>query len=168
MYFQKEIIANISKNIIFSIINNKFLDILPSKIKNAEMDIAFILLCIWKNNREIDYNTEDLIRSKKINNKYFSQIRHNILTTWMDGENKDVIYNITAQILNILLKSCNIDEIYVDNNILQNKINKILIENLLITSEVNRIVTNKLTGYKKGTSEWEIIYSRLVFVSRKI
>jgi len=168
MYFQKEIIANISKNIIFSIINNKFLDILPSKIKNAEMDIAFILLCIWKNNREIDYNTEDLIRSKKINNKYFSQIRHNILTTWMDGENKDVIYNITTQILNILLKSCNIDEIYVDNNIIQNKINKILIENLLITSEVNRIVTNKLTGYTKGTSEWEIIYSRLVFISKKI
>jgi len=168
MYFQKEIIANISKNIIFSIKNNKYLDILPSKIKNAEMDIAFVLLRIWKNNREIDYNTEKLMQNKGINNKYFSQIRHNILTTWMDGENKDVIYNITIRILNILLKSCNIDEIYVDNNILQNKINNILIENLLITSEINRIVINNLTGYKKGTSEWEILYSRLVFISKKI
>jgi hypothetical protein len=65
------------------------------------------------------------------------------------------------QILEILMHSANVDEIFSEDIVLRRKMAPLLKRHMAVDEEVDREVRDKLKHMQEGTSTWEVEYSRI-------
>jgi len=164
MYLQKENIPFLSQHLLSYLINSKHISIKNNKTRQIEINIAFILLNILIFNKQIDCAIYQIMLKKKISMNKFVCIRKNISNTWLHKENLNSIYFISLKIMSSILTSNYIYQIYVSNNIIQNSIIKIL-KYFFVNSLIFNQFINK--SFKKGTLEWELIYSQFFSTKNK-
>ena len=66
------------------------------------------------------------------------------------------------QILEILMHSANVDEIFSEDIVLRRKMAPVLKRHMAIDEEVEREVRGKLKHVEEGTRTWEVEYTRMM------
>lgn len=151
---------SIAREVVHNLLKAEAIEVVAEQRAEAEEDVESVLQQYIRTDRAINDEVREIIQQRGLGNNAFSRIKRRIAKdrdfTW--GE--DALDWITAQVIEMLLYSGNIEEVFVEDRVLRRHIAKTIRSNTDVESDLDREVRNKLKNLEEGSSAWDIEYER--------
>jgi uncharacterized protein len=125
-------------------------------------DIESVLNQYLKTDKEASDKAKDAMQSRGIPNSDFSRMKNLAAEQMGIKIGDDSIDYLLDQILEILMHSANVDEIFAEDVVLRRKMAPILKRHMAVDEELEREVRGKLRHVEEGTRNWEVEYARMM------
>jgi hypothetical protein len=135
-------------------------DIEAERRLDAEDDLDAVIMQYIRTDREITQEARDTIRDRGLGNGAMGRIKRRLAKERGFAVGDDAIDWLVDQLIEMLLYSGNIEEVYVADRDLRKVINKVLRTFTQVESELEREVRGKLKNLEEGSSSWEIEYEK--------
>ncbi len=126
----------------------------------AEADLESILREYIRTEREINDEAREMTRERGLGNAAFGRIKRRLAKDRDFGIGDEAIDWLIAQLIEILMHSANIEEVFGEDRDLAVSINKTLKLHANIETELDREVRGKLKNLEEGSNAWDIEYER--------
>lgn len=137
-------------------------DIEAESPKNVEADVAAVLTQYVNDEREVNDRTKGVLeRTGKATTEY-SRVRQLVAQEKGIGVGDEMIDYLLDQMVEMLMHSNNVDEVFVDDLELRRKMAPILKKHTAVDSDVDADVRAQLRHVREGTREWEVEYGRVL------
>lgn len=127
---------------------------------DAEDDLDAVIMQYIRTDREITQEARDTVRDRGLGNSALGRIKRRLAKERGFAVGDDAVDWLVDQIIEMLLYSGNIEEVYVEDRDLRKVINKILRTYTQVESELEREVRGKLKNLEEGSTTWEIEYEK--------
>jgi hypothetical protein len=137
-------------------------DIETPSAREVQADIEAVLNQYLRTEKEAADKAKDAMQSRGIPNTDFSRMKKLAAEQMGIKVGDETIDYLLDQILEILMHSANVDEIYSEDVVLRRKMAPTLKKHMAVDEEVEREVRGKLKHVEEGTRTWEIEYARMM------
>lgn len=160
MRIQRERIPSISKEIVQALMDGDLIEVEPEFVEEVELDVASVLKEYRRTDHELTERARDLVALRNLDYSYTHKIKAKLAREKGIGLGEEGVEWITAQMLELLLISNNVAEVFGDDNELRAAIGPILKRELVTDGSLDREVKRRIKNLSEGTSEYEIEYQR--------
>ncbi|HUU04018.1 MAG TPA: DUF507 family protein [Myxococcota bacterium] len=150
----------IAKEIVDSLVGNGDIELEEGLEAEAPRDFEAILAEYVRSEREVCDYTTDVLASHGWGNAKYGEARRLAAANRkvpLDDEALDFIIN---QMLEFMLMSANIAEVYAEDRIMRKRIADIIRRSLKVHDELDVEVRKRLRNLQEGTRDWEIAYRK--------
>lgn len=137
-------------------------DIETDAPKEVELDVLAVLNQYVKDEQEISDRARGLMTSRGLPQTELGRMRRLVAEQRQFKLGDDAVDYLLDQLVEMLMHSGNVDEIYAEDVDLRRKMRGPLREQLAAEDELQAEVRSRLKHVQEGTSLWEIEYQRLV------
>lgn len=137
-------------------------DIETKSGREVQADIESVLNQYLRTEKEASDKAKDAMQSRGIPNTDFSRMKKLAAEQMGIKIGDETIDYLLDQILEILMHSANVDEIFSEDIVLRRKMAPVLKRHMAIDEEVEREVRGKLKHVEEGTRTWEVEYTRMM------
>jgi hypothetical protein len=137
-------------------------DIETPSAREVQSDIEAVLNQYLRTEKEASDKAKDALQARGIPNTDFSRMKKLAAEQMGIKIGDETIDYLLDQILEILMHSANVDEIYSEDVVLRRKMAPILKKHMAVDEEVEREVRGKLRHVEEGTRTWEVEYARMM------
>ncbi|MEE9385887.1 MAG: DUF507 family protein [Nannocystaceae bacterium] len=135
-------------------------DLEISQREEFKSDVESILREYLRKNREITEGAKDRLEARGLNYSELHRIRRTMADDQDFGLGEDAPKWITSQLLELFMASQFVDEIFVEDRVLREKIRTVLHNNMQADDDLDREVRKHLKHLADGTESFEIEYQR--------
>ncbi|MBM4388953.1 MAG: DUF507 family protein [Deltaproteobacteria bacterium] len=160
-------VAAISSEIVEVLTESNAIEVLPDEIQEVELDIASVLKEYIRLDKEITDRAKDLMAQKKLDYNQLSKIKFQLAEERAMGVGESVIEYLTSQIIEVLLHSRHVEEVYAEDHELSRQMSGVLKKHMSIEEELDLEVRKRIKNLQEGTSAYEIQYKKLLDELRK-
>ena len=136
-------------------------DIETSSPREVQADIEAVLNQYLRTEKEASDKAKDAMQARGIPTGDFARMKKLSAEQMGIKIGDETVDYLLDQILEILMHSANVDEIFSEDIALRRKMAPILKRHMAVDEEVDREVRDKLKHMQEGTSTWEVEYSRI-------
>jgi hypothetical protein len=159
-------IPSISAEIVRALLTSN--DIEAESPKQVEADVAAVLTQYLADEREVNDRAKDLLERTGKPNTEYSRLRQLVAEEKGIKVGDDALDYLLDQVVEMLMHSSHVDEVYVEDVELRRKMAPIFKKHMAIDSAIDTEVRAQIRHVREGTREWEIEYGRtLEQVKRK-
>jgi uncharacterized protein len=137
-------------------------DIETSSGREVQADIEAVLNQYLRTEKEAGDKAKDAMQARGIPNADFARMKKLSAEQMGIKVGEDTIDYLLDQILEILMHSANVDEIFSEDVVLRRKMAPILKKHMAVDEELEREVRGKLKHVEEGTRTWEVEYARIM------
>ncbi|MET0592999.1 MAG: DUF507 family protein [Polyangiaceae bacterium] len=137
-------------------------DIETKSGREVQADIESVLNQYLRTEKEASDKAKDAMQSRGIPNTDFSRMKKLAAEQMGIKVGDETIDYLLDQILEILMHSANVDEIFSEDIVLRRKMAPVLKRHMAVDEEVEREVRGKLKHVEEGTRTWEVEYTRMM------
>jgi hypothetical protein len=137
-------------------------DIETDTPKEVELDVLAVLNQYVKDEQEINDRAKDLMASRGLPPTELGRMRRLVAEQRQFKLGDDAVDYLLDQLVEMLMHSGNVEEIYAEDVELRRKMRGPLREQLAAEDELQAEVRSRLRHVQEGTSLWEIEYQRMV------
>ena|SRR5256885_866899 len=137
-------------------------DIDSESPREVVADIESVLNQYLKTDKEAGDKAKDAMQSRGIPTSDFSRMKKLAAEQMGIKIAEESIDYLLDQILEILMHSANVDEIFAEDVALRRKMAPILKRHMAVDEELEREVRGKLRHVEEGTRTWEVEYARMM------
>jgi uncharacterized protein len=137
-------------------------DIETDAPKEVELDVLSVLNQYVKDEQEINDRAKDLMSSRGLPPTELGRMRRLVADQRQFKLGDEAVDYLLDQLVEMLMHSGNVDEIYAEDVELRRKMRGPLREELAAEDELQAEVRSRLKHVQEGTSLWEIEYQRMV------
>jgi len=137
-------------------------DIETENPREVQADIESVLNQYLKTDKEAADKAKDAMLSRGVPNSDFSRMKKLAAEQMGIKIGDESIDYLLDQILEILMHSANVDEIFAEDVALRRKMAPILKRHMAVDEELEREVRGKLRHMEEGTRTWEVEYARMM------
>lgn len=137
-------------------------DIETPSAREVTADIEAVLNQYLRTEKEAADKAKDAMQSRGIPNADFSRMKKLAAEQMGIKIGDETIDYLLDQVLEILMHSANVDEIFSEDIVLRRKMAPILKKHMAVDEEVEREVRGKLRHVEEGTRTWEVEYARMM------
>jgi len=143
-------------------------DIEAEAPKEVEADIAAVLNQYLADEREVNERAKDVLERTGKPQTEFQRVRALVADEKGIKVGDDALDYLLDQVVEMLMHSNHVDEVYVEDVELRRKMASIFKKHMAADSKVDAEVRAQLKHVKEGTRQWEIEYARVLDQVRRI
>lgn len=138
------------------------IEIREEERNEVELDIASVLREYVRVEREITDQARELIARRDLDFTSLSKLKTRIADERGFGLGEDAVEYIVRQVIEMLLHSVHVEEVFAEDNVLRRKMAEVLGRYMNEDNELDREVRRRIKNLQEGTTGWEIEYRRLM------
>ncbi len=153
-------ITAIARDIISTLEGRDAVEILDENRREALLDVESVLKEYVRVDRDLTEKARDVAAGRGVGGGAIFKIKRELARRQKFAVGDDAIDWIVAQIIEMLLYSQHIEEVYEENRYLSHTIHKIIRTHSETESDLDREVRGRLKNLEEGTAAWDIEYKR--------
>ncbi|MEL6179217.1 MAG: DUF507 family protein [Myxococcota bacterium] len=152
----------ISRDVIDDLKSNGQIEIDDTYYDEAIADIEAILREYIRTDREIHEEAREQARARGGGSQMVHRIKRKLAKRRRFSYGEEAQEWIVEQMIEILLYSDHVEEVYADDRQLRRAINKVLKRYLETDDELEKEARSKLKNLEEGSAAWDIEYEKLM------
>jgi len=168
MKLYSKVIPLIARDITEALTKNEDIELEEGLEKEAPKDFEAILNEYQRSEREISDLAKDVLNSRGWGNAKFSEARKIAATARKFPMGDDALDYVINQMLEYMLISPNIAEVYAEDHVMRKRIVVIMRRYLKLDDELDMEVRKRLKNKQEGTRDWEIAYRKTMEEVRRL
>lgn len=128
----------------------------------ARLDVEAVLKEYLRLDREIVDEAKNRMEIRGLGYSHLGKVKSQVAKERGAPAQDDLLPYLLEQILNILLHSNNVAEIFAEDVELRKKITPILRKHMDVDTDLDREVRSKIKNLQEGTSDFEVEYQRVM------
>ena len=160
MRIYRERIAPISADVVKALQAAELIELLPDMVPEVELDIASVLSEYRRSDYELTEKARDQVAARGLDYSHTHKLKGQLAKKANFGIGDDAIEWIVQQMLEMLIQSRNVEEIFGEDHELRRLIAPILRKELGIGNELDREVKRRIKNLEEGTSDYDVEYQR--------
>lgn len=153
-------IAPLSEEIVKSLAENR--DIECESRKEVARDVEAVFANYLELDKEATEKAKDLLASRGLPQTEFNRVRKLAAEQKGIKVGEDMLDFLLDQLVEMLMHSGNVDEVYAEDHDLRRRMRPILKKYLDLETELENEVRSKLKHVQEGSRTWEVEYRRLM------
>ena len=162
MRLLKERIPSVAKGIVDVLIDKELIDVSEESRSEVELDVESVLKEYRRRDHEITEKARDLVATRGLDYSQTFKLKSKLAQEHGFGLNDDAVGYLADQIVEILLQSHNVDEIFGEDNDLRGAIAPILKKELHVDSDLDKQVKARIKNLQEGTATFDIEYAKVM------
>jgi len=159
MQLQRNLVPNIARQMAKALIDEG--DIEASDAREVALDIDAILNQYLRDEAEIVERARDLVQQRGLAQGEFGRIKRLVADQRGIKIGDDALDYVLAQLLEMLMYSNNVEEVFAADNELKLRMRTFLRGTAADDQKIEAEVRSKLKHVKEGSRLWEIEYARM-------
>lgn len=153
-------VAPLAEELINALVENK--DIECESKKEATLDVEAVFNSYLQTEREATERAKEVLQARGLAQSEFARIRR--LTAEQKGikVGDDMLDHLLDQLIEMLMHSSNVDEVFVEDHDLRRRMRPILRKYLELDEALDAEVRSKLRHVQEGSRTWEVEYRRIM------
>lgn len=160
MKFYPKVITAIAREIIQTLTSDKDIEVDTIRVADAEMDMAAIMREYVATEERVNAATREAMKRRGYDHSRFQQVKREMADVRGFKMGDEGIDYVIDQMLEFLLISRNVEEVFSDDAAMRRKIHLIMKKHLAIDEELDREARNRLRHLQEGTAAWDIEYQK--------
>lgn len=155
-------IPQIAKDLLDALVNEGDVEITPEEMSEVELDLGSVLKEYIRVERDITDRARDLIASRDLPYNQLGKLKGQLAAERDFGLNEEAIDYITNQIIEVLLHSVHVEEVFAEDHDLRRKMRPVLRRHMDVDVELDHEVRRRIKNLQEGTSTWETEYQKVM------
>ncbi len=160
MRLYPKVIPIIAREIIARLTAEKDVEIEPMRVNDAEMDMAAIMREYLAAEERVNQATREALERRGYDFSKFNQVKREMADVRGFKTGDDGIEYVINQMLEFLLLSRNVEEVFSQDNEMRAKVFQVMKKHLDVDEEIEREAKGRLKHLQEGTSAYEIEYQK--------
>jgi hypothetical protein len=153
-------VSTIATEVVRALLTSK--DIEAEHPKEVEADIAAVLNQYLVDEREVNDRAKDVLERTGKSQTEFQRVRALVAEEKGIKVGDDTLDHLLDQVVEMLMHSGNVDEVYVEDIELRRKMGTVFKKHMAVDAALDSDVRAQLKHVREGTREWEIEYARVL------
>jgi uncharacterized protein len=162
MRLYPKVIPIISRESIQKLMQDGDIEVEPLRIADAEMDMSAIMREYLANEERVNQATREALERRGYDYSKFNQVKREMADVRGFKMGDEGIEYVINQMIEFLLISRNVEEVFAADNILRQKIYAIMKKHLDVDDEIDKEARARLKHLQEGTSAFDIEYNKTV------
>ena len=137
-------------------------DIEAEEPKEVEQDIASVLNQYLETDRAVTERAKDMMQARNMPQSEFGRMKRLVADQKEFKVGDDMLDYVLDQIVEMLMHSANVEEIYAEDVEMRRKMAPILKRHMALDDEIDRETRAHIKHVEEGTRTWEIEYRRVM------
>ncbi|MDR0966727.1 MAG: DUF507 family protein [Myxococcales bacterium] len=167
MKFYPKIITAIAREVVQTLTSDKDIEIETIRIADAEMDMAAIMREYVATEERVNVATREAMQRRGYDFSRFQQVKREMADVRGFKMGDEGVDYIIDQMLEFLLISRNVEEVFSDDATMRRKIHLVMKKHLAVDQELDREARTRLKHLKEGTPAWDIEYQKTIDLLRR-
>jgi len=160
MRLYPKVIPAIAREVIQVLTKEGDIEVEPLRIADAEMDMAAVMREYLSLEERVNQATREALERRGLDQSKFNQVKREMADVRGFKMGEEGIEYVIDQMIEFLLISRNVEEVYSEDPVLRKKIYAIFRKHLDVDAELDREARARMKNIPEGTAEWEIEYAR--------
>lgn len=162
MRLYPKVIPTIAREVVQHLMAEGDVEVEPMRIADAEMDMAAIMREYLSDEERVNQATKQALERRGYDHSKFHQVKREMADVRGFKMGDEGVEYVIGQMIEFLLLSRNIEEVFSEDNGLRKKIFSIMKRHLDIDEEVDREARGRLKHLQEGTTNWDVEYQKTV------
>ncbi|HTS80688.1 MAG TPA: DUF507 family protein [Myxococcaceae bacterium] len=162
MRLYPKVIPVISRETIQQLMQDGDIEVEPMRIADAEMDLSAIMREYLTNEERVNQATREALERRGYDYSKFNQVKREMADVRGFKMGDEGIEYVINQMIEFLLISRNVEEVFAADNVLRQKIFAVMKKHLDVDEEIDREARARLKHLQEGTSAFDIEYNKTV------
>ena len=167
MRLYPKVIPVISRETIQLLMQDGDIEVEPMRIADAEMDLSAIMREYLTNEERVNQATREALERRGYDYSKFNQVKREMADVRGFKMGDEGIEYVIGQMIEFLLISRNVEEVYSDDHALRKKVFTIFKKHLDVDDEIDREARARLKHLQEGTGAWDVEYQKVVELLRR-
>jgi len=160
MRIYRERITPIAKDIVAALQKAELIEVEPEMVEEVELDIESVLKEYRRADYQLTERARDLVSQRELDYSHTFKLKAQLASKQRFGLGEDGIEWIIQQMLEILLQSKNLEEIFGEDHEIRRAISPILKKELSVNSKLDMEVKRRIKNMQEGTSGYDVEYQK--------
>ena len=167
MRLYPKVIPIISRECIQVLMQDGDIEVEPMRVADAEMDMSAIMREYLANEERVNQATREALERRGYDFSKFNQVKREMADVRGFKMGDEGIEYVIGQMIEFLLISRNVEEVYSDDQSIRRKVFQIFKKHLDVDDEIDREARARLKHLQEGTSAWDIEYQKTIELLRR-
>jgi hypothetical protein len=167
MRLYPKVIPTISREVVQTLMQDGDVEVETMRIADAEMDMASIMKEYLAAEERVNAATREALERRGYDQSRFNQVKREMADVRGFKMGEEGIEFVIDQMIQFLLVSRNVEEVFSDDQALRKKIFGIFKRHLDVDDEIDREARARLKHLQEGTSAWEVEYQKTIDLLRR-
>ena len=167
MRLYPKVIPTIAREVVQTLMQDGDIEVETLRIADAEMDMAAIMKEYLAAEERVNAATREALERRGYDHSRFNQVKREMADVRgfrMGDEGIDYIIN---QMIEFLLISRNVEEVYAEDHALRKKVFQIFKKHIDVDEEIDREARARLKHLQEGTTAWDVEYQKTIELLRR-
>ncbi len=160
MRLYPKLVPIIAREVIDRLSKDKDVEVEATRIADAELDLSAIMREYLANEERVNQATREALERRGYDFSKFNQVKREMSDVRGFKLGDDGIEFIINQMLEFLLISRNVEEVFADDTTMRPKILQVMKKHLDVEEDIDREARGRLKHLQEGTSAFEIEYQK--------
>src|SRR6478735_2948972 len=142
-------------------------DIETESPKEVELDVASVLNQFITDEQEVTDKAKDVLAQRGLPQTELNRIRKLLADERKIKLGDDAIDYLLDQLVEMLMHSANVEEIFAEDFELRRKLRDPLRKQAAVDQDIDTEVRAKIKHVKEGTAVWEVEYRRIMYYIKR-
>ena len=162
MRLYPKVIPIISREGIQQLMQDGDIEVEPMRVADAEMDLSAIMREYLANEERVNQATREALERRGYDYSKFNQVKREMADVRGFKMGDEGIEYVINQMIEFLLISRNVEEVFAQDNILRTKLHEVMKKHLDVDDEIDKEARSRLKHLQEGTSAFDIEYNKTV------
>lgn len=167
MRLYPKVIPTIAREVVSTLMQDGDVEVETLRIADAEMDMAAIMKEYLAAEERVNAATREALERRGYDPSRFNAVKREMADVRGFKMGDEGIEYVIGQMIEFLLVSRNVEEVFTEDNLLRKKIFGIFRRHLDVDEEIDREARNRLKHLQEGTPAWDVEYGKLLELLRR-
>jgi len=167
MRLYPKVIPAIAREVVSTLSNDGDIEVDAMRQNDAEQDMAAIMKEYLANEERVNQATREALERRGYDHSKFNQVKREMADVRGFKMGEEGIEYVIGQMLEFLLISRNIEEVFSEDHSMRKKIFVIMKKHLDVDEEIDREARARIKHVQEGSAAWDIEYSKTVEMIRR-
>jgi hypothetical protein len=153
-------IPSLTSDLIAHLRQTELVDVLPAKVSEVELDVESVLKEYLRTEKRLTEEAKDIAHSKGLDYSAHLKIRRQLAERRKFGLYEDSVGYIANQLIETLLHTQHVEEIFAEDNELRASIVPVLRKHMTDGTGIDQEVRRRMKHLEEGSRDWEISYQQ--------
>ena len=157
----------LAHDLVDTLIKAQAIEVLPDEVPEVQLDIESVLREYIRADREITDRARDIIATQKRDYSELNKVKGQVARERAFGVGEQMQEYLTAQLIEALIHSRHVEEVFGMDNDLVVHIGPILRKHLAADEELDGEVRRRIKNLQEGSVAWDVQYRKVLEELRK-
>jgi len=154
-------VTPLASDLVDELVKSENIEVLPEEMPEVQLDLESVLKEYIRTDREITEKARDMISRQKRDYGDLPKVKAQVARERDFGVGENLIEYITAQLIEALIHSRHVEEVFGMDNDLTLVMTPILKKHLAADEELDQEVRKRIKNLQEGTMTWDAQYQKL-------